>query len=57
MGVNDMNITTDEMRMLIQEWFAQATSFEVLADIYYTVRSEADKQNVYMSLAIAKDGE
>lgn len=52
-----MNITTDEMKMLIQEWFAQATDYEVLADIYYAVRSESDKQMVYMAQTIAKDGE
>lgn len=55
--MNDMNITTDEMRMLIQEWFAQAMNYEVLADIYYTVRHESDKQMAYMAQTIAKDGE
>lgn len=52
-----MNITTDEMRLRIQEWFAQAMSYEVLADIYYTVRSESDKQMVYMAQTITKDGD
>ena len=52
-----MDITTYEMRMLIQEWFAQAMNYEALADIYYAVRSESDKQMVYMALVIAKGGE
>lgn len=39
-----MNISTEDMKNCIQEWFAQADSFEDLADIFYTVRSEADKQ-------------
>lgn len=51
-----MNITTDEMRMLIQEWFAQAMDYETLADIYYVVRSESDKQMVYMAQSIAEGG-
>lgn len=50
-----MDITTDDMRLCIQEWFAQATNYEVLADIYYAVRSESDKQMVYMAQTIAKE--
>lgn len=38
----------DDMRSCIQEWFAQAISAEDLREIYFVVRSEADKQYEYM---------
>ncbi len=43
-----MYTSTDDMKSCIEEWFAQALSFDDLRDIYFTVRSEADKQFVYM---------
>ncbi len=48
-----MNISTDDMKSCIQEWFAQVYSFEDLRDVYYAVKSEADKQFVYMAENIA----
>ena len=39
-----MDVSIDEMKSCLQEWFAQAYSFEDLAEIYYAVRSETDKQ-------------
>ena len=49
-----MNISTDDMKSYIQEWFAQALGFDDLRDIYNAVRSEADKQFEYMADSIAK---
>ena len=43
-----MYTSTDDMRSIIQEWFAQAMSIDDIRDIYFSVRSEADKQFVYM---------
>lgn len=48
-----MDISIEDMRGCIQEWFAQVYSFEDLRDIYYAVKSEADKQFVYMAENIA----
>mgnify|MGYP003292146562 CR=1 FL=1 len=48
--------TLDDMRSCIQEWFAQAISAEDLREIYYVVRSEADKQHEYM-FEMLKGGE
>ena len=50
-----MSISTDDMKSCIQEWFAQAYSFECLAEIFYAVKSETDKQFVYMAEQICKD--
>lgn len=56
-----MNISIEDMKSCIEEWFAQALDFEDLKDIYIAVRSEADKQFVYMADSIAairaKDGQ
>ena len=49
-----MLITPDEMKMCIQEWYAQALSFEELLEIHLVVRNEADKQAVFMANEIAK---
>ena len=49
-----MNISTEDMKSCIQEWFAQALGFEDLREIYLAVRSEADKQFEYMADGIAK---
>lgn len=48
-------ITTEEMRLMIQEWMAQALCIEDLAKIYATIISETDKQLVYMSEQIEKN--
>ena len=50
-----MNISTEDMRGCIQEWFAQAHSFELLSEIFYAVKSETDKQFVCMAEEIAKN--
>ena len=38
-----MDISIEDMRGCIQEWFAQAYSFEDLAEIFYAIKSETDK--------------
>jgi hypothetical protein len=48
-----MIVSTEDMKSCIQEWFAQVYSFEDLAEVFYTVKSEADKQFVYMAENIA----
>ena len=48
-----MNISTEDMKGCIQEWFAQADSFEDLGEIFYAVKSETDKQFIYMAKEIA----
>ena len=50
-----MIITPDEMRDCLQEWYAQALTFEDLFEIHYAVRAEADKQAVFMSHELAKE--
>ena len=50
-----MIVSTDDMKGCVQEWFAQADSFEDLAEIFYAVKSEVDKQFVYIAKEIAKD--
>ena len=49
-----MNISIEDMKSCIQEWFAQALGFDDLRDIYNAVRSEADKQFEYIADSIAK---
>ena len=49
-----MNISLEDMKSCIQEWFAQALGFDDLREIYNAVRSEADKQFEYMADSIAK---
>lgn len=50
-----MYISTNDIKDCIQEWFAQTVDFEELAEILYTVKSEAEKQFVFMANEIAKD--
>lgn len=50
-----MNISTEDMKSCIQEWFVQAYSFEDLAEIFYAVKSETDKQFVCMAKQIAEE--
>lgn len=50
-----MYVSIEDMKMCVQEWFAQALDFDDLKDIYIAVRSEADKQFVYMADSIAKE--
>ena len=49
-----MRTTTEDMRVTIQEWFAEAVSFDELRDAYYAVREEADKQFVEVADYIAR---
>lgn len=49
-------VTLEEMKTCIQEWYAQASSYEELFEIHYAVLSEANKQAVYMAQEIAKEG-
>lgn len=49
-----MNISTEDMKSCVQEWFAQALGFDDLREIYSAVRSEADKQFEYMADSIAR---
>lgn len=49
-----MDISIEDMRGCVQEWFTQALGFDDLRDIYNVVRSEADKQFEYMADSIAK---
>lgn len=51
----NMSISTEDMKSCIQEWFAQAYNFEDLADIFYAVKSETDRQFVYMAEQISKN--
>ena len=51
-----MMTTLDEMKSCIQDWYAQARSYEELFEIHYAVLSEANKQAVYMAQEIAKEG-
>ena len=50
-----MNISTEDMKGCIQEWFGEIYCFEELAEVYYAVRSEIDKQFVCMAEQICKD--
>ena len=50
-----MNIPTEDMKSCIQEWFAQAYDYEDLAEIFYAVKSECDKQFVFMAEQIAEN--
>lgn len=50
-----MMVSTEDMKGCVQEWFAQVDSFEDLAEVFYAVKSETDKQFVYMAKQIAKD--
>lgn len=51
-----MDISIEDMKICIQEWFAQARSYEELFEIHYAVLSEANKQAAYMAHALV-DGE
>lgn len=51
-----MDISIEDMKSCIQEWFAQAMNYEQLFDIYYAVMSECNKQSVYMAQSLSKEG-
>ena len=50
-----MSVSIEDMKSCIQEWFAQAYSFEDLAEIFYAVKSETDKQFVYIAENICEN--
>ena len=50
-----MYVSTEDMKGCIQEWFEQAYSFGDLAEIFYAVKSETDKQFIYIAEQICKD--
>lgn len=50
-----MNISIEDMKSCIQEWFGEIYCFEDLAEVYYAVRLEVDKQFVYMAEQICKE--
>lgn len=50
-----MNISIEDMKSCIQEWFGEIYCFEDLAEVYYSVRSEIDKQFVNMAEQICKE--
>ena len=51
-----MDVSIEEMKSCIQEWYAQAMSYENLFEIHYAVMSECNKQAVYMAHAISEEG-
>lgn len=50
-----MNISIEDIKGCIQEWFAETYCFEDLAEVFYTARSEIDKQFVYVAEKIVKE--
>lgn len=49
------NISIEDMKGCIQEWFGEIYCFEDLVEVYYSVRSEIDKQFVYIAEQICKE--
>ena len=39
-----MDISSEDMRSMIQEWFSQADNLCDLAEIYYAIRDESTNQ-------------
>lgn len=50
-----MNISIEDIKGCIQEWFTEVHCFEDLAEVFYVARSEIDKQFVYTAEQIAKE--
>ena len=48
-----MAISFEEIIFRIQEWFAEARTYEELFKIYHTMITECDRQAVYMANEIA----
>lgn len=48
-------ISIEEMIGCIQEWYSQAYSFEMLEEIHFAVKKEAENQFLYMANVIAKE--
>lgn len=49
-----MNISLEDMRSMIQEWFSQADNLCDLAEIYYTLRDESTIQFEFMAEEIIR---
>ena len=47
-----MDISLEDMRSMIQEWFSQADNLCDLAEIYYTIRDESTIQFEFMTKEI-----
>lgn len=52
-----MMIPIEDMKLMIQEWFAQADSLEDLIEIFYAVRHEAEQQYVLVAKSIMGIGQ
>lgn len=48
-------VTIDEMKLCIQEWFAQETDFVGLVSLCVELRLEIDKQLEFMTTAIGEN--
>lgn len=49
------NVSIDDMKSCIQEWFAQEYNLVGLTNLYVEVRMEIDRQLQYMTNIIGKD--
>lgn len=49
------SVSTDDMKLCIQEWFAQEHDLVGLTSLYVEVRMEIDKQLEYMTNCIGKN--
>lgn len=49
-----MNISLEDMRSMIQEWFSQADNLCDLAEIYYTIRDESTNQFEFIAEEIVQ---
>lgn len=49
------NVSIEDMKSCIQEWFAQEYELVGLTNLYVEVRMEIDKQLLHMTNAIGKD--
>lgn len=45
----------EEVQSCIQDWYAQARSYEYLFSLHYAILTEANKQAAYMAKEIAKE--
>ena len=49
-----MDISLEDMRSMIQEWFSQADNLCDLAEIYYTIRDESTTQFKFIAEEIVQ---
>lgn len=50
------NISIENIKSLIQEWFAECNSIVDIANLYHEILKEAETQVDYMGEIIIKDG-